>query len=428
MGMSEQQDRLTFDRVARLVLSVVILVALLFMLRYLADVLLPFAAAVVLAYLLNPLVTFFERKLKRRGPAVALTLGGLGIVGILMALMIVPLMISQVRRFGADLKKLHEDFSGPTATAAAPADDRQGRAADAQTDAGAQADSDLGLRELESAWRQYREDADRLPRSQRLARLREGISGTYVGELLERVLLYTQSEEFNKLLLRAVKGLAIGGWTVVAFTVQIFFALTGLVIVLLYLVFLLLDYPEYARTWPTFLPAGYRDATVGFLAEFKVVMGRYFRGQALVALLVGTMFAIGFTLIGLPMAVPFGLFVGLLNMVPYLQVAALVPAMVLAGLRAIEGDAGFLWSVVLVLMVFGIIQLAQDAVIVPRIMRSATGLRPVAIMLGLFIWGKLLGFLGLLLAIPLTCLGIAYYRRYILKQEAATINPKEEPS
>ena len=53
--------------------------------------------------------------------------------------------------------------------------------------------------------------------------------------------------------------------------------------------------------------------------------------------------------------------------------------------------------------------------ITPRIMGKATGLRPVAILLGLFIWGKLLGFLGLLLAIPLTCLGIAYYQRIVLK-------------
>ena len=49
--------------------------------------------------------------------------------------------------------------------------------------------------------------------------------------------------------------------------------------------------------------------------------------------------------------------------------------------------------------------------------QTTTGLRPVAILLGVFVWGKLLGFLGLLLAIPLTCLGIAYYRRYVLQHE-----------
>jgi predicted PurR-regulated permease PerM len=62
----------------------------------------------------------------------------------------------------------------------------------------------------------------------------------------------------------------------------------------------------------------------------------------------------------------------------------------------------------------------QDTQITPRVMGKATGLRPIAILLGVFVWGKLLGFLGLILAIPLTCLGIAYYRRYVLMHEAKT--------
>ena len=76
---------------------------------------------------------------------------------------------------------------------------------------------------------------------------------------------------------------------------------------------------------------------------------------------------------------------------------------------------------------FGVVQLIQDGLLTPRIMAGATGLRPVAIMLGVFIWGKLLGFLGLLLAIPLTCLGIAYYRRLVLKHlpDSAECSPSQ---
>ena len=57
----------------------------------------------------------------------------------------------------------------------------------------------------------------------------------------------------------------------------------------------------------------------------------------------------------------------------------------------------------------------QDAVLVPRIMGQSTGLKPWVILLSIFVWGKLLGFLGLVLAIPLSCLGLAYYRRLILR-------------
>ena len=87
-------------------------------------------------------------------------------------------------------------------------------------------------------------------------------------------------------------------------------------------------------------------------------------------------------------------------------------------MKTTEHDSSFAVSLVLAATVFAVAQLIQDAVIVPRIMGKATGLKPVAILLGIFIWGKLLGFLGLLMAIPLTCLGIAYYRRFVLLQAA----------
>ena len=212
----------------------------------------------------------------------------------------------------------------------------------------------------------------------------------------------------------AAKHLAVGGWTVVSFALNLILGLAVLIVVLLYLVFLLIDFPQYSRRWPAFLPPQYRESIVDFYEQFNLAMRRYLRGQAVVALSVAALFALGFTLIDLPMALPFGLFIGLLNMVPYLQTVGLVPGVMLAGLRAIEGDSSFAASVGLVLAVFAVIQVIQDALITPRIMGQATGLRPVAILLGVFIWGKLLGFLGLLLAIPLTCLGIAYYRRYVL--------------
>jgi len=202
--------------------------------------------------------------------------------------------------------------------------------------------------------------------------------------------------------------------------VNLVLGFTVLVVVALYLVFLLLDYPQYAQAAREFLPPKYRGAIVEFASEFEVAMRRYFRGQSLVALITGVLFMIGFSIVGLPLAVPFGLFVGLLNIVPYLQAVALLPAGLLAVLRAVEHDSSLLWSLALVLLVFAVVQLIQDGLVTPRIMSGATGLRPVAILLGVFIWGKLLGFLGLLLAIPLTCLGIAYYRRLVLKHSPET--------
>ncbi len=408
----------------RIVLTAITVAAVLALLRYLSDVLIPFAAALVLAYMLNPLVTVFERATKRRGPAVAMTIAGLGIVGLALVIILVPLMVGQVDRFRGDLGTLRDDLISSVRTET----DRPADTAEQSIEGADEVPADksvIGWHELKDAWVHYRRSADSEPRSQRLAMLRERVAGTYIGDFLERGIKYTRSDEFSELLISAVKGLAISGWSVVTFALSVILGLTGLIVVLLYLVFLLLDYPEYARSWQAFLPPNYRGPIVEFLEQFDVVLRRYLRGQAVVALLVGGLFSLGFTLVGLPMALPFGLFIGLLNMVPYLQTVAIVPGVVLAGLRAVEGDSGFLVSVALMLLVFAVVQVIQDAVITPRVIGKATGLRPVAILLGVFIWGKLLGVLGLLLAIPLTCLGIAYYRRFVLRHaaEASTAIP-----
>ncbi|MFH1111130.1 MAG: AI-2E family transporter [Planctomycetota bacterium] len=419
--MSTNETRYTLDRVVRLVLGAAGIVLVLGLLRYLSDVLLPFAAAVILAYLLNPLVTVFERKTKRRGLAVAITLGSLGIVGLGVLILLIPLTLSQVGRFQEDLAKLRDDLtSSITRESPLVLSFEETEPTVVGAEGAGLVRSTIGWTELKDGWTEYRREAGARSRSERLADFRKKLSGTYIGKSLDEAVRYSHSDEFRGLLLGLAKKLALGGWTVVAFALNLVLGLTGLIIVLLYLVFLLLDFPEYARTWPTFLPPQYREATVDFLTQFNDAMRRYFRGQSLVALLTGAMFSVGFSIIGLPMAVPFGLFIGLLSMVPYLPVVALVPAMLFAGLRAIETDAGFLGSVVLTLLVFAVVQVIQDTLITPRVMGRATGLRPIAILLGVFVWGKLLGFMGLLLSIPLTCLGIAYYRRYILHHVPAT--------
>jgi len=144
-------------------------------------------------------------------------------------------------------------------------------------------------------------------------------------------------------------------------------------------------------------------------------MSRYFRAQFMIAAAMGVLYAIGFSIIGLRMGVVLGLLVGLLNMVPYLQAVGFVPALLLAVFRAVEGGSSLILSVFWVIVVFVLAQAVQEVILVPRIMGRQTGLRPVVLMLSVFVWGKLLGFLGLLLAIPLTCVGIAVYRRWVLR-------------
>jgi len=104
--MSTVETRYTLDRVVRMAIAAAIIYALIALLRYLADVLIPFAAAVILAYLLNPLVTLVQKKIRNRGLAVATTLLGLTVIVLAVGALLIPMTLSQVDRFRFDLLKL----------------------------------------------------------------------------------------------------------------------------------------------------------------------------------------------------------------------------------------------------------------------------------------------------------------------------------
>ena len=149
------------------------------------------------------------------------------------------------------------------------------------------------------------------------------------------------------------------------------------------------------------------------LNDLNLGMKSYFRGQALVAFIVGIMFCIGFKIIDLPLAIVFGLFIGILNLVPYLQLIAVFPALFLSIISSLENNENIFISISITLLIFIIVQIIQEIILIPKIMNKVTGLNPAIIILSLSIWGKLLGITGLIIALPLTTLFISYYKRFI---------------
>jgi predicted PurR-regulated permease PerM len=117
-----------------------------------------------------------------------------------------------------------------------------------------------------------------------------------------------------------------------------------------------LDYEKIAEGWIKLIPERYRPFAQGLAEDVEVSMNRYFRGQALIALCVGVLFAIGFKIIDFPLAVSLGLFIGFLNLIPYLQTLGLIPMLLLSLLKAAETGGSF-WlifgSALLVLCVAG---------------------------------------------------------------------------
>ena len=149
-------------------------------------------------------------------------------------------------------------------------------------------------------------------------------------------------------------------------------------------------------------------------------MNRYFRGQALVALCVGILFCIGFLIIGFPMAIPMGLMMGALAMVPYLHFAGFIPIFILAAVKSAETGQSFWLIILLVIIIFTVVQIIEDGFLTPKIMGKVTGLSPAIILLSLSIWGSLLGILGMIIALPMTTILLSYYKNYVLRQPAPT--------
>jgi len=355
----------TFDRVFRMALAALMFGGLVWLLGYLSEVLIPFVAALLLAYLMDPLVRLLERLVRHRALAVMLSLCLVAGFLILLLWLVAPVVAQEAAHMGSLISDLVSN-SGWAQRAAQklPPD----------------------------IWQAIK---DLLARPE----LREIFSNAGLGKALETT----------------ARHVLPGVWGVLSGAASLIWGILGLSVVVLYLVFLLMDFRRISQGWLEMVPPNYREPVQGFANDFQSAMSSYFRGQALVAALVGVISALGFWLVGLPLGVLLGLFVGLLNMVPYLQLIALVPAALLALIHSLETGLELWLVLTLTGAVFVAAQAIQDGILVPKILGKATGLKPWVILLSLSIWGKLLGLFGLLIALPATFLLLAYYRRIALK-------------
>jgi predicted PurR-regulated permease PerM len=363
----------TFDRVVRLALFAGLAWGLVLLLDYLSDVLLPFFAGLVVAYFLDPVTNQVQHVIKQRVLAALFTLVSITLAVSLVVWFMVPMVGNELADMGRTVSKMASN-----------------------TELAQAAKEHLP----ENVWEE-------------------------LNEILKRddVKRYLTSDGAVQMAKDTAKKLLPGVWGVLSGAANVLTFITGLLVIMLYVVFLLIDYHNMAARWRDYLPPSMRDDVSRFVEEFIQATNRYFRSQALVACCVAVLFAIGFSIIGLPLAILMGIFIGLLNMVPYLQIVGTIPCLLLAGLKALEQGDNFLGALGLVLLVFGVVQLIQETVLVSRFQGEAMGLSPAIILLSISVWGKLLGFLGLILALPLTCLGLIYYRRYLWKLE-----PAGEPS
>ena len=358
-----ERKKITFDSFIRGIIICGIIIAVLMLLKRLSGVLLPFFVAWLAAYLIYPLVTFFQHrlKLKNRILSIFFALLLLAAVGTTAFYLLVPPMLQEFSR----------------------------------------------VKDLLIAYFTDSSYGSNIPRS----------LSDFLRENIDPILLKQifQENDLMDILKQAVPPL----WSLITESINLIYGIFTFFIILLYIVFILLDYESISEGWPRLLPAKYRPFLTGIMNDVKEGMNKYFRGQAFVALCVGILFCIGFLIIDFPLAIGLGLFIGALNLVPYLQIIGFIPTIILAILKAADTGGNFWLILAAALAVFAIVQAIQDGFIVPRVMGKITGLNPAIILLSLSIWGSLMGMLGMIIALPLTTLMLSYYQRFIINREKA---------
>lgn len=364
------EKKITFDSFIRGIISGAIIIGILYMVNLLSGVLLPFLIAWLIAYLIYPFVTFFQYKLRLKSRPLAIFVVMILLLSIIVLACI--LLIPPIADEFAKLKNLLTTYFIEGNKQAA-------------------------------------------------------IPGTIANFIKEHIDMMEIQRSFDqKHLTNILQSILPQAWSILTQSVNIIVGIFASFIILLYTFFILLDYETIASGWINLIPIKHRKKVGRVVNDVKEGMNRYFRGQALVAFLVGILFCIGFIIIDFPLAIGFGLFIGFLNLVPYLQLIAFIPTILLALLKAADTGENFWWILVCALIVFAVVQIIQDGFIVPKVMGKITGLNPAIILLSLSIWGALMGIVGMIIALPCTTLLLAYYKRYIKKQENQVSAPQPQ--
>ncbi len=352
----------TFDRVIRIIITILMIFALFYFVKSVRHALLPFCIAWLFAYMINPVVQWVKKKLRLQGKLIPIIIVLVVIAMIITGALwlLIPAMIEESQKLFVAANSFFNNHHY--------------------------------IETIPLAWQQY---------------LAENWD-------IKQILSELSAQDMQSIITGFFKGI----WGIVSDSWALLLGIMSFFFMLIYLVFILLDYERISEGAIELVPARYRVSFMGVFDDVKNSMSKYFRGQALIAGIVGILLSIGFEIINLPLGILLGLFMGLLNMVPYLQLVGVIPMLFLCLLQCVETGENF-WIILLMsVSVMIIVQLIQDLVLTPKIMGKIMRLNPAIILLSLSVWGSLLGVLGMIIALPLTTLLLAYYRRFITKLDA----------
>ena len=349
---------ITFDRFVRMAGIGLLIAAIFCLINYLSSVLIPFFVAWLLAYLLYPIVKFVENKLHVRIRALSIIITMIFVVSVvsLIVYLIITPMIDQFQKLYVILSHWVHETTHTNSI---------------------------------SEW-----------------------LSQVLTENHQRIEAFFKSPDFTATL----KSAAPKFFNVLSQTASIILSIVASLITLLYMFFILMDYEYLTANWIRIFPPKVRPFWNELMNDVERELNNYIRGQSAVAACMGVMFCVGFSLLDFPMAIGLGILIGIMDLVPYLHTFALIPTAFLAMLKAADTGQNFWVIFGLAVGLFAVVQIITDMIVTPKIMGKAMGLNPAVLLLSLSVWGTILGFIGLIVSLPLTTIIIAYWQRYVTRE------------
>ncbi len=322
-----------------LAVAAAVVLALLWLLK---SALTPLAVAFVFAYLLDPLIDRFEARKIPRSVAVLFLVILSGIIALVAAFFLVPKLLQEIAH-------LAEQLPGYLDSALAAISPRL--------------QSWFGIT---------------IPSS-----IREGL------ESLQSHGVSLPLESLRKLIERTLQGVTgtLG-------------SLIGLLVIPVITYYALIEFDNVKTWFLELVPVRYQEAVDAKVSMIDVLIAGFIRGQLIVAVLLGTLYAIGFSLLRIDMAIGIGMVAGMLGIIPY--VGSAVALALAAGLCLLQYGVGL--QLLFVVGWYALIQTLDGLFLTPRVVGHSVGIHPVAVIVGLLIGGDLLGFLGLIVAVPVTAI------------------------
>ena len=343
MNTNSELDR---DFIARSIRRGIILavaaVAAMALLWLLKSALTPLAVAFVFAYFLDPLIDRFEARRIPRSVAVLFLVALSGIIVVVAASFLLPKMLQEIAHLAAQLP----GYLDSALAAISP-----------------RLESWFGIT---------------IPSS-----IREGL------ESLQSRGVSVPLESLRRLIEQAVQSVTgtLG-------------SLIGLLMIPVLTYYALIEFDNIKVWFLKLVPVPYQEAVEAKASMIDTLVAGFIRGQLIVAVLLGTLYAIGFSFIGIDMAIGIGMVAGMLGIIPY--VGSAVALGLAAGLCLLQ--YGVDSHLLFVVGWYALIQTLEGLLLTPRIVGQSVGIHPVAVIVGLLIGGDLLGFLGLIIAVPVTAI------------------------